>query len=152
MLDEPDQDDFMAIYTGRFVWSSTHSDKPMIPYEELPFQKSDRAKFPAYTVRWEFTGKFSLNREEGIARGVAVPDCVINFPHGVGRNRFVDIKVPIKQFANLKDVPLVFSSSKLQHVFIGPALPVNYIVIEVHNVPGYTSEKLTTRSIAQSLK
>jgi hypothetical protein len=37
MAEEPDQGDFTPIYSGRHVWSATRSDKPKIPYEELPF-------------------------------------------------------------------------------------------------------------------
>lgn len=164
-LDEP-EGDFTPIYTGRFVWSAKKATQPLVPYEELPFKKSDRAKLPALTVRWEFTGKFSLNRDEDIARGslrvqasrylvqhgVTAPECVVNFPEGVGKNRFVDIRVPLEQFSHLKDAPLVFNKSKLQRIFIGPAFPPNYLVIGVGNVPPYGADPITARQIALALR
>ncbi|KAJ1039892.1 hypothetical protein NDA11_007162 [Ustilago hordei] len=41
-LAEPDQQAFQPIFTGRLVWSAKCSDKPIVPFEELPFPWSDR--------------------------------------------------------------------------------------------------------------
>ncbi|SPC66190.1 uncharacterized protein UHOD_11984 [Ustilago sp. UG-2017b] len=100
LLVEPDQRAFQPIFTGRLVWSATHSDAPIVPFEELPTPKSDCARVPPCTVRWQFTWNFNLNREEDIARGslrlqaqqqlqakgFQSPACVVNLPRGTGRN------------------------------------------------------------------
>lgn len=158
--------DFTPIYTVRFVWSAKKAAEPLFPYEELTFKKSDHARLSALTVRWELTGKFSLDREEDIARGslrvqtrrylekqgVAALDCVVNFPEGMGRNRSVDIRVPLEQFSHLKDAPLIFNKSKLQRISIGPAFPPNYLVIGIGNVPSYSADQVTARQIAFALQ
>ncbi|SOV05330.1 uncharacterized protein UDID_18392 [Ustilago sp. UG-2017a] len=69
LLVEPDQRAFQPIFTGRLVWSATHSNAPIVPFEELPTPKSNCARVPPCTVRWQFTRNFNLNREEDIARG-----------------------------------------------------------------------------------
>ncbi|SAM85197.1 uncharacterized protein UBRO_20881 [Ustilago bromivora] len=38
---EPDQGAFVAIKTGHLVWTHTRTNKPVAPYEDLPFPKSD---------------------------------------------------------------------------------------------------------------
>ncbi|KAJ1033400.1 hypothetical protein NDA13_001391 [Ustilago tritici] len=77
-----------------------------------------------------FTGRFNLNREEGIARGsllvqarryleakgIRQPDCLVNFPEVLA----------------VAAIP--------QRLFVGPAIPRNYLVIE------------TARYIATSLR
>ncbi|KAJ1024596.1 hypothetical protein NDA13_004525 [Ustilago tritici] len=43
-LVEPDQWAFQPIFTGRLVWSAKLSDKPIVPFEELPLPKSDHTR------------------------------------------------------------------------------------------------------------
>ena len=43
-LVEPDQEAIQPINTGRLVWTSARNGKPTVPYEVLPFPKSDRAR------------------------------------------------------------------------------------------------------------
>ncbi|KAJ1024595.1 hypothetical protein NDA13_004524 [Ustilago tritici] len=45
-LVEPDQRAFQPIFTGRPVWSTTRSNKPIAPFEELPIPKSHHARVP----------------------------------------------------------------------------------------------------------
>lgn len=171
-LEEPDQADIVPIYTGRHMWSSTRPSKPgelsppVVAYEELPFPKGDRAKLPPCTVRWQFTGRFSINREEDIARGsfrvqvrrflaaqkIAHAECSINFPRGVGRGRFVEITVDPTALAALAQVKLVFNGSALQRLFVGPALPKTAMVIEVLGVPASNAKDETARYIALRLQ
>ncbi|SYW78394.1 uncharacterized protein UBRO2_02586 [Ustilago bromivora] len=154
----------MPIYTGNHVCSATRSH--VVAFEELPLPKSDRAKLPPCTIRWQFTGRFNLNREEGIARGsllvqarryleakgIRQPDCLVNFPRGVGRGRYVKITVPDTQLATLSDVPLVFNGARPQRLFVGSAIPLNYLVIEILGVPHAHASLETARYIATSLR
>lgn len=94
-------------------------------------------------------GRFSINREEDIARGsfhhqvrrflvaqnVAKTDSSVNFPRGVGRGGFVEITVGSSTPTALAQVNLVFSGSPLQRLFVGPALPKTAMVVEVLGVP-----------------
>ncbi|SOV09190.1 uncharacterized protein UDID_18287 [Ustilago sp. UG-2017a] len=66
-LVEPDQQAFQPIFTGRLVWSAKQSDKPAVPFKELPLPRSDRARVPPCTVYWQFVHNFNLNQEEDIA-------------------------------------------------------------------------------------
>ncbi|TKY84965.1 hypothetical protein EX895_006045 [Sporisorium graminicola] len=150
-LPEPDLDAFVPIYTGRHVWSATRSD-PLVPFEDLPLPKTDRAKLPPCTIRWQFTGKFFSNRDEGPALGSlrkqmcdylharSFPDanCMVKFPKGTGRNKMVDITVLQPHLAAASEAILVFRQAKLQRLFVGPALDFNYFVIEIQNLP-YTA-------------
>lgn len=168
---EPSQSDIVPIYTGRHLWSAVRPtppatlSPPLVAYDELPFPKSDRAKLPPCTVRWQFTGRFSLNREEDIARGsfrvqvrrfltakgAASVDCNVNFPRNIGRGRFVEITVAPESLATLAEVQLVFNGSPLQRLFVGPALPKTAMVVEVLGIPSANARSETARYIALSL-
>ncbi|CCF49648.1 hypothetical protein NDA11_007790 [Ustilago hordei] len=52
-LAEPDQWAFQPIFTGRLIWLAKHSDKPIVPFEELPLPRSDQARVPPCTVCWQ---------------------------------------------------------------------------------------------------
>ncbi|CDR98901.1 hypothetical protein [Sporisorium scitamineum] len=124
--DEPDQTAIVPIYTGKHLWSGKRPTEPMPPgticapevaYEELPSPNGDRAKLPPCTVRWQFTGAFNLNRDEGIARGsfrvqvrhalaakkMVNVDCAISFPRGTGRQKLVEITVAPDVLATLAE-------------------------------------------------
>ncbi|SPC60820.1 related to Retrovirus-related POL polyprotein [Ustilago sp. UG-2017b] len=169
--DEPDQTAIVPIYTGRHLWSGKRPTEPLPPgticapevaYEELPLPNGDRAKLPPCTVRWQFTGAFNLNRDEGIARGsfrvqvrqaltakkVANVACTISFPRGTGRQKLVEITIAPDVLAALADVKLVFNGSTLQRLFVGPALPNTAMVVDIRGVPLSVSRLATARYIA----
>lgn len=143
-LSEPDLDVSALIITGRHVWSATRSDA-LVPFEDLPLPKTDRAKLPPSTIRWQFTGEFSPNCDEGLAlvslrkqlkaymaaRGVKDFKCMVNFPIGTGRNKMVDITILPQHLMVASGATLVYRQSKLQRLFVGPALDFNYFVIEI---------------------
>ncbi|KAJ1029813.1 hypothetical protein NDA13_003053 [Ustilago tritici] len=70
------------IITGKNIWAARRPNPssvtnggispPLVPFEDLPFPRSDRAKLSSCTIRWQFTDRFSLNREEAAARGSLV--------------------------------------------------------------------------------
>lgn len=168
---EPSQADIVPIHTGRHLWSAIHPtppatlSPPLVAYEELPFPRSDRAKLPPCTVCWQFTGRFSVNREEDIvcgsfcvqvrrfltAKSATSVNCTINFPRGVGRGRFVEITIAPESLAALAEVLLVFNGSPLQQLFIGPALLKTAMVIEVLGIPNANACSKTACYIALSL-
>ncbi|SPO45891.1 uncharacterized protein PSANT_03577 [Moesziomyces antarcticus] len=153
--DKPFKDQIPPIYTGRHLWSdirpttSNMLPSPLVAYEELPLPNSDRAELPSCTVRWRFTGRFSLNREEDIARGSirlqvrrflasnnsVNTSCMVNFPRGVGRGRVVEVTVSPENLDTVAAVQLVFNGSQLQRLFVGPDLPRTSLVIEVLGIP-----------------
>ncbi|KAJ1017919.1 hypothetical protein NDA13_006530 [Ustilago tritici] len=163
---EPDQGAFVAIKTGQLVWTRTRTNKPVAPYEDLPFPKSGQAKLPPCTVRWQFTGCFNLNRKEDVthgsirvqiqcflvSKGIIEVQCHVNFPCGVGHGRFVEITVPADHLQIVKDAPLVFNGEALQHLFLGPALECTSLVVEVLNFPNAKTLKETGQYITQTLK
>ncbi|KAJ1601139.1 hypothetical protein NDA14_007466 [Ustilago hordei] len=165
LLPEPDLDAFVPIYTGRHVWSARRSP-PLVPFEDLPLPKTDRAKLPPCTIRWQFTGKFFPNRDEGPvlgslrkqmcdflhARKFKDANCMVNFPKGTGRNRMVDITVLQPHLAAASEAILVFRQAKLQRLFVGPALDFNYFVIEIQNLPYTATWTGTARLIWAALR
>ncbi|KAJ1032690.1 hypothetical protein NDA16_000712 [Ustilago loliicola] len=150
---EPDQNDIAPIITGRHIWAARRATSgppgtpipPLVPYEDLPFPKSDRAQLPPCTVRWQFVGRFSLNREEQIAcgsfhiqvrryftqKGIINAKLTVTFPRGVGRGRFVDITTDAAHLPTLSEVPLVFNGTGLQRHLIGSILPKTAMVVEI---------------------
>lgn len=171
---EPDQSAIAPIITGRHIWAARRATSappgsptpPLVPYEDLPFPKSDRAQLPPCTVRWQFVGRFSLNREEKIAcgsfriqvrsyfakHGITNATITVTFPRGVGRGRFVEVIVPAAHLQFVKDGPLVFNGEPLRRMFVGPALERTSLVFEVLGFPIANALKETGRCIAQALK
>lgn len=141
-LEEPDQNDIVLIYTGRHMWSSIRPSEPgelsppLVAYEELPFPKGDRAKLSSCTVRWQFIGRFSINREEDIARGsfrlqvrrflvaqnVAKTDSSVNFR--VGLAEVVSWKSPLT---------LVLPPPLLKSIWFSVAHPCNAFLSARHS-------------------
>lgn len=132
---EPDLESFSPIVSGMHLWASHRQNAanappagpgtlpaPLVPWDDLPFPRSDRAKLAPSTIRWQFTGRFNLNCEEAVAQGSICiqvkrwlehkgfpnPSFTVNFPRGAGRGRFVDVNVDHCQMVALADMPLVF--------------------------------------------
>lgn len=165
---EPVQDLITPIYTGRHLWSAIRPTTldalppPLDTYEEFPFTNSDRTKLPPCTVRWQFTRRFSINREEDVARGsfrvqvrrylasksAVNTDCTVNFPRGVGRGRFVEVTVSPENLAILAEAQLVFNGSQLQRPCVGANLPKTSLVIEVLEIPLRNAWSETAADIA----
>lgn len=164
-LPEPDLDAFAPIYTGRHVWSATRAE-PLVPFEDLPLPKTDRAKLPPCTIRWQFTGQFVPARDSGLAlgslrkqlcdylatRNIRGVNCMVNFPQGTGRGKMVDISVAQQYLTAASEATLVFRQAKLQRLFVGPALDFNYFVIEIQNLPYTAAYSGTARLIWAALR
>ncbi|KAJ1031514.1 hypothetical protein NDA13_001905 [Ustilago tritici] len=173
-FEEPDTKAFATVVMGHHFWaarrntnagpncSPTELVPPLVPFEDLPLPRSDRARIAACTIRWQFTGHFNLNREDNVAhssvtvqvkcylefKGFPNPVFTVNFPRGVGHGRFVDICVDPDRMAALSEAPLVFCGSKLQHHLIGPALPHSALVVEVSNFSENEDFLLLARTVA----
>ncbi|CDR87181.1 related to Retrovirus-related POL polyprotein [Sporisorium scitamineum] len=154
-LEEPDLDSIVRVLLGKHLWAACHDkpdilapgaiSKPLVPYEDLPFPKSDCAKLSNSTICWQFTGHFNLNKEEGIDQGSLVIQVqhylelkrakdrffLVHFPCGVGHGRFVDIQVHQDTMPILAKAPLVFCGACLQHHLVGLSLPKTAPVIEI---------------------
>lgn len=157
IANEPDPDSFATVVTGHHLWAARRPNQgpgtssapaaPLVPWEDLPFPRSDRAKIAACTVRWQFRGRFSVNKEENVARGSIMvqvkrhletkgfndPVFTVNFPRGVGRGRFVDVCGQYDQLSAIAEVTLVFRGTPLQRHLVGPALPRTAMVVEISN-------------------
>lgn len=159
IANEPDPDSFATVVTGLHIWAarrgpsqgpnapSAPAPPPLVPWEDLPFPRSDRARIAACTVRWQFKGRFSANKEENVARGsfmvqvqryletkgIKDPYFTVNFPKGVGRGRFVDVCGQFDHLSAIAEVPLVFRGTPLQRHLVGPALPRTAMVVEISN-------------------
>ncbi|SYW75009.1 uncharacterized protein UBRO2_00419 [Ustilago bromivora] len=130
---EPNQGAFVAIKTGRLVWTSTRTNKPVAPYEDLPFPK---------VQVWCFL----------VFKGIMEVQCCVNFPHGVGCGHFVEVTVPADHLQIVKDTPLIFNGEALQHLFVDPALEHTSLVVEVLGFPITNTLKETGQYITQILK
>ncbi|KAJ1031951.1 hypothetical protein NDA13_002332 [Ustilago tritici] len=156
---EPDPDSFTTTVTGKHIWAARRNNtlgpnartgptaEPLVPFEDLPFPRSDRAKIAACTIRWQFTDCFSINKEENSThgsitvqvkrflefKGFTNPIFTVNFPRGVGRGRFVDICVDRTHMAAIVETPLVYRAARLERHLIGPALPRTAMVAEISN-------------------
>lgn len=176
LFPEPDLDSIQCVATGLHLWAARRSNAgpvaagtlapPMVPFEDLPLPRSDRAKLDPCTIRWQFTGRFSLNREEAVARGSLIiqvkcflqfknaynPNFTVTFPRNVGRGRFVDVHVHHNSMQALADAPLVFRGARLQRHLIGPTLPETALVIEITGGGQSSDKRETAQSIATVLQ
>lgn len=76
---EPDLDTITTVITGQHVWAARRTNAaapspapgakapPLVPFEDLPAATADSARIAACTIRWQFTGRFNLNKEENLA-------------------------------------------------------------------------------------
>ena len=145
-----------TIVTGKHIWSAPRSSptarptdslsEPLLPYTELPFPHSELATLSPCTIRWKFTGRFSYNKEEDIARGslgfqvkryLEYKHCedlsyLVTFHCVKGRaGRYVDIHVAESSMAALAETPLVFRGARPQLHLVGTTLSKTSFVVEV---------------------
>ncbi|KAJ1025942.1 hypothetical protein NDA16_002568 [Ustilago loliicola] len=176
---EPDLESFSPIVSGMYLWASHRQNAsnappagpgtlpaPLVPWDDLPFPRSDRTKLAPSTIRWQFTGRFNLNCEEAVAQGSICiqvkrwlehkgfpnPSFTVNFPRGAGRGRFVDVNVDHCQMVALADMPLVFRGARLERHLVGPALPKSAMVVETTGFSEADDFRLLARSLALFLQ
>ena len=140
---------------------------PLVPFKDLPFPRSERAKVGACAIRWQFTGHFNLNKEENSARGSLTiqvkryleyrgfmdPAFTVIFPRNVGRGRFVDVNVGHKQMMDaLASAPLLFRGARLQRHLVGCTLSRSALVVELTGFSQTDSHHRTAQTVARLLQ